>query len=207
VPDAELTRQVQEKEREISELRRRLRTEVDALALIIDITARLNSTLRLDELLKLVMSSAAQLLDGEECSLLLVDETTGDLIFEVSTRADEGLLGSRVPAGKGIAGWVVDRGEAAIVDNPRDDPRFYDSIDSASGVETRSLVAVPLKVKDRVIGVVEVINRRGGERFGQKDLELAQALTNQAAIAIDNARLYAELADAVVTARMSYRLG
>jgi GAF domain-containing protein len=78
-------------------------------------------------------------------------------------------------------------------------------MDQAIQFETRNMVAVPLKVRDATIGVVEVINERDGA-FTELDAALAQALANQAATAIDNARLYARLADAVVTSRMSYRL-
>jgi GAF domain-containing protein len=180
---------------------------VSALGRLVEITGLLNSTLRLEELLALVMRSAADLLEGEAASLLLVNEESGDLIFEVATReGDERIAGTSVPAGQGIAGWVVEHGESAVVASPQEDPRFYGGIDEASEFETRNLIAVPLKVKDRVIGVVEVINKRDGGSFDEKDLDIAVALTNQAAIAIDNARLYARLADAVVTARMSYRL-
>jgi GAF domain-containing protein len=203
----ELRRTLEAKDSEIAELRRRLRVEVGALGRLIEITASLNSTLRLEELLDLVMKSAADLLEGESASLLLVDEETGDLVFQVATRAgDERIAGTVVPAGQGIAGWVVEHAEPAVVASPREDPRFYGGIDESSEFQTRNLVAVPLKVKDRVIGVVEVLNKREGRSFDDKDLEIALALTNQAAIAIDNARLYARLADAVVTARMSYRL-
>jgi GAF domain-containing protein len=203
----ELRRTLEAKDSEIAELRRRLRVEVGALGRLIEITASLNSTLRLEELLDLVMKSAADLLEGESASLLLVDEETGDLVFQVATRAgDERIAGTVVPAGQGIAGWVVEHAEPAIVASPREDPRFYGGIDESSEFQTRNLVAVPLKVKDRVIGVVEVLNKREGRDFDDKDLEIALALTNQAAIAVDNARLYARLADAVVTARMSYRL-
>jgi GAF domain-containing protein len=203
----ELRRTLEAKDSEIAELRRRLRVEVGALGRLIEITASLNSTLRLEELLDLVMKSAADLLEGESASLLLVDEETGDLVFQVATRAgDERIAGTVVPAGQGIAGWVVEHAEPAIVASPREDPRFYGGIDESSEFQTRNLVAVPLKVKDRVIGVVEVLNKREGRDFDDKDREIALALTNQAAIAVDNARLYARLADAVVTARMSYRL-
>jgi GAF domain-containing protein len=203
----ELRRTLEAKDSEIAELRRRLRVEVGALGRLIEITASLNSTLRLEELLDLVMKSAADLLEGESASLLLVDEETGDLVFQVATRAgDERIAGTVVPAGQGIAGWVVEHAEPAVVASPREDPRFYGGIDESSEFQTRNLVAVPLKVKDRVIGVVEVLNKREGRNFDEKDLEIALALTNQAAIAVDNARLYARLADAVVTARMSYRL-
>jgi GAF domain-containing protein len=199
----ELQQALAEREREIAELRRR----DGALERIIAITASLNSTLKLSELLQEVMRSAAELLDAESSSLLLVDEETGELVFEVLGRVDEEHLGGRrLPPGQGIAGWVVEHGEPVVVGDPGADPRFYTGIDEATSVQTRNMVAVPLEVRGRVIGVVEVINKRGEEDFSDDDLALAVALSHQAAIAIDNARLYAQLADAVVTARISYRL-
>ena len=180
--------------------------EVGALKRIIEITGLLNSTLNVDELLQLIMSSAAELLDAETSSLLLVDEETGDLVVNVATgEPGERIAQQRVPAGHGIAGWVLEHDEATVVDDPRKDARFFAGMDQASGFETRNLLALPLRVRDRTIGVVEVINKREG-KFSDSDTELAGALANQAAIAIDNARLYARLADAVVTSRMSYRL-
>jgi phosphoserine phosphatase RsbU/P len=183
------------------------RDPVAALQRLMEITASLNSTLNVDELLGLIINSAADLLGAETASLLLVDEETGELIVQVATgEPGEEAMRQRVPAGQGIAGWVVEQGEPVIVDDPSSDSRFYEGMDQAIGFETRNLVAVPLKVRDRVIGVVEVINKQGDDGFDQSDADLAGALSNQAAIAIDNARLYAKLADAVVTSRMSYRL-
>jgi GAF domain-containing protein len=204
----DLRRGLDERDREIAGLRRRLDAHDGALARIIAITASLNSTLKLETLLDLVMTSAAELLDAEASSLLLVDEDTGELVFKVLARDDEEhLSGRRLPPGRGIAGWVVDNGEPVVIGNPGTDPRFYAGIDEATGVRTRSLLAVPLDVRSTVIGVVEVTNKRGdGARFTEQDVALAVALAHQAAIAIDNARLYAQLADAVVTARISYRL-
>lgn len=203
----ELTRALEERDREIAELRSRRSDELAALSRVIEITASLNSTLKLDDLLDLVLRSSCELLQGEGASLLLIDEKTGDLVFEAATGAgDERLANAVVPAGQGIAGWVVEHGQPTIVDRPGEDARFYRGVDEASGIETRNLLAVPLRVKGRVIGAVEVINKPGGRGFDEQDLEIAETLTNQAAIAIDNARLHAQLADAVVTARMSYRL-
>ena len=180
--------------------------EVGALRRIIEITALLNSTLNLDELLQLIMSSAADLLDAETSSLLLLDEEANDLVIHTATgESGEQVAKQRVPAGQGIAGWVLQHNEPAIVENVKEDPRFYAAMDDATGFETRNVLALPLKVRDRIVGVVEVINKRDG-KFTDTDRELADALANQAAIAIDNAQLYAKLADAVVTSRMSYRL-
>jgi GAF domain-containing protein len=82
---------------------------------------------------------------------------------------------------------------------------FYGGMDEKTGFETRSILAVPMHSHERTIGVLEVINKREGG-FDESDLKLATALANHAAIAVENARLYARLADAVVTSRMSYRL-
>jgi sigma-B regulation protein RsbU (phosphoserine phosphatase) len=193
-------------EREVTELKRRLDEEVGALQRLVEIAALLNSTLKLDELLQLIMRSATDLLHAEASSLLLVDEETGDLTFEVSAgKGGEDVAETRVPAGQGIAGWVVENGQPLIVDDPQSDNRFYAEVDRATGFQTRNILAVPLKIEDRVIGVVEVINKQDGGTFSNKDLTLGLALTSQAAIAIENARLYGRLADAVVTSRMSYR--
>jgi GAF domain-containing protein len=182
------------------------RQEIDALKRIIEITALLNSTLDIEELLQQIMSSAADLLRAETSSLLLVDEQTGDLSINTATgESGERITRRQVPGGRGIAGWVVEHGEAAVVESPQDDPRFYPVMDQAIQFETRNILALPLKVRDRTIGVVEVINKRDGP-FTALDRELAGALANQAAVAIDNARLYARLADAIVATRMSYRL-
>jgi len=180
--------------------------QVAALKRLIEITGLLNTTLDLDELLQQIMSSAADLLGAETSSLLLVDEESGDLNITTATgESGQQVTRRQVPAHQGIAGWVVDNGETAVVDSPKDDARFYAVMDQAIQFETRNMGVVLLPVLDERIGAVEVINKHNGS-FTEMDAELAQALANQAAIAIDNARLYAKLADAVVTSRMSYRL-
>lgn len=180
--------------------------EASALRRIIEITQALNSTLNLDELLQLIMSSASELLGAETSSLLLLDEEAGDLVIHTATGASGAQVEKQhVPSGQGIAGWVLEKGETTVVDDASKDDRFYKAMDEASGFQTRNMLALPLKVRDKTIGVVEVINKKDGS-FSEQDQDLASALANQAAIAIDNARLYAKLADAVVTSRMSYRL-
>jgi len=195
-----------ERDQEIAELRRRLDEELGRLNRLVEITGLLNSTLKLEDLLGLIMASATELLDAETSSLFLLDETSGELTAEIATgEPGEAVTKQRVPAGSGVAGWVVANGEPAVVEHPRDDPRFYSEIDARTGFETRNILAVPMRTKERVIGAIEVLNRRSGS-FGERDLQMASALAGQAAIAIENARLYARLADAVVTSRMSYRL-
>jgi GAF domain-containing protein len=195
-----------EKDRQIAELRRRLEHEVGTLNRLIEITGLLNSTLNVDELLALIMRSGADLLEAETSSLFLLDEDRNELEIAVATGAPAAeVMRQRIPAGTGIAGWVVEHGEPAIVDDPGSDPRFYGGIDEQSGFQTKNVLAVPLRTKEKVIGVVEIINKRDGG-FSQDDVRVASALADQAGTAIENARLYARLADAIVTSRMSYRL-
>jgi GAF domain-containing protein len=191
--------------KEVDELRRRLDAEVAKRDRLVEVAGLLSSTLKLEQLLVLITEAAAELLEAETSSLLLLDDETGELVVDIATgEIGREVVQKRVPPGVGIAGWVVEKGEATVVNSPRDDPRFYGDIDAKSGFETRSILAVPMRTKERVIGVLEVINKDGG--FEDEDVKLTTALAGQAATAIDNARLYSRLADAVLTSRLSYRL-
>jgi phosphoserine phosphatase RsbU/P len=184
-----------------------LRQEVAARKQLVEVALQLSSTLDSDKLLELIMVSAAELLDAETSSLMLVEEETNELVIAVAT----GMIGpkaerQRIPIGVGIAGWTLANRQVAVVDDPASDERFFSEVGESLQFTTKNLLAVPMLVKDRAIGVVEVINKQNNARFTGRDTELASALASLAAIAIDNANLYAQLADAVVTARMSYRL-
>ena len=187
-------------EQELSEERRARQALVQA-------SVRLNSMLNLPELLNAIMQTATELLDAETSSLMLLDEQTNELTFAAATHAPgQTVKELRVPATQGIAGWVLEHDEMAVVDDVANDPRFYSNIDQTSGFETRSMLALPLKIRDKPIGVVEVINKRGAKGFSERDQDVATALASLAAVAADNARLYQKLADALVESRMSYRL-
>jgi GAF domain-containing protein len=191
---------------EIAELRRQLDEEVGTLNRLVELASLLNSTLNLDELLQLIMSSAAELLRAETSSLLLLDEDTGQLTVAVAVgESGREAMKHTVPAGSGIAGWVIANDEPLVVDDAPGDPRFYAGIDEKTGFQTRSILAAPLRTKERVIGAIEVINKLEGP-FTAKDRDVADALATLAAVAIENTRMYAALADAVVASRLSYRL-
>jgi GAF domain-containing protein len=179
--------------------------EVGELKKLLSVATMLNSTLNIEELLRLIISTTTDLVGAEEGSLLLADEDTGELIFHVTSEDTGKLVEQRIPAGQGVAGWVVEHRQPLSIDDTANDPRFYSGIDTAVGSKTRNLLAVPLMVKDRVIGALEAINKQGGATFTQSDLERAEALASLASVAIDNSRMYAKLTDAVVTARLSYR--
>ena len=137
----------------IAKLEQELAAEKEARQALIETSVRLNSLLNLPELLHEIMESATDLLDAETSSLMLLDETTNELAFEVATgESGENLREMRVPADRGIAGWVMQRGETAVVDDVATDPRFYGQIDQSSGFKTRSMLAIPLTIRDRPIG-------------------------------------------------------
>lgn len=190
---------------EIEALKQQRQQEAAALEALIRISVQLTSTLKLSELLQQIMHSAKELFRAEACSVVLRDEETDELIFAAAA-GEKNVDRFRVPPGQGIAGRVVGTGEPVIANSVQEHPDFYGAIDEATGMQTRNMLAVPLMVKDRTIGAVEIMNAQGREGFDQRDLKWAQALAGLAAVAIDNANLYQKLSDALVTSRMSYRV-
>ena len=137
-----------------------------------------------------ILELTCQSLGVAEGSILLNDPDTGGLFFAV-TLADEtsGLRGQRLAPGQGIAGWSVERNQAARVNNARQDPRYYNGIEQITGLGIHSLLCAPLSHRDKVTGVIEVVNMRVGE-FTDDDLSLLEAVSAIAAVAVENARLY-----------------
>jgi signal transduction histidine kinase len=167
-----------------------------------EIARSLTSTLELDRLLNQILNSAVEILNSEAGSLLLTDEQTNDLIFEVAAgpvAAD--LIGQRLPAGTGLVGKAVEERQPILANDARRTKEWFEKPDQETGFTTQHLLVVPMLVKDRVIGVLEVINRKDGLPFTQDDLELLAAFTSQAAIAVENARLYT-LTDQALAARV-----
>lgn len=156
-------------------------------------TQALTSTLSLQEVLEQMMHETCQLLEAEAASVLLCDPAQEQLTFAAAVGPNSArLVGTRMPATAGIAGEALHAGRAVLISDAQQDPRFYDYIDALTGLKTRSLLAVPLIVKDKVIGVVEAINW-GDKLFDENDLNLLDTLAGSAAAAIENARLYEEV--------------
>lgn len=159
---------------------------------ILSLTAKINSTLDLDELLSVIMKTAEEVMETEAASLLLLDEETRELVFRVAlgTKGSELREKFRVKVGEGIAGWVAKTGEPLIVDDASKDPRFASRFDRDTGFATKKIICVPLKTKGKVIGVLEAFNPRNRECFSSDDLSLFEVFANQSAIAIENAKLH-----------------
>jgi len=167
---------------------------IAALTVLQDVARNLTSELDLNKLLREIVRSAVRVLKASDGSLLLWDEATNELVFAVTEGGvEEALEGRRMPADKGIAGWVLTNRQPDIVHKVRSDERFYRAIDESLGYHTSSLVAVPMITKGQGIGVLEVLNKESGERFDENDRDILYALAGQAAIAIMNARLYQEI--------------
>ncbi len=160
----------------------------------------LASTLDLNSLLELTVRKATDLLQAEAGSLLLVDEESGDLVFQVAIGVPD-LAGTRVPAGAGIAGRAVRENRPIRVDDVRQDKHWYPEVDRRSHFVTRSLLCAPLTARGTVIGALEILNRRDGRPFDEDDERLLMALAAQAAVAIQNARLFA-MTDQALAARV-----
>jgi signal transduction histidine kinase len=166
------------------------------LTVLQDVARNLISELDLNKLLREIVRSALRVLKAPDGSLLLWDDATNELIFAVTEGGvGEALEGRRMPADRGIAGWVLTHRQPDIVHDVRSDKRFYRAIDESLGYHTSSLVAVPLITKGQCVGVLEVLNKESGARFNENDRDILYALAGQAAIAIMNARLYQEVQD------------
>lgn len=139
-------------------------------------------------LLDQTMDGALDLLDAADASLMLVDEETEELVFVlVQGAVRETLPGYRIGRREGIAGWVAEHAEPTIVNAVRTDVRFLPEVDERFGFETRSLVGVPLVTRGKVLGVLEVLNKRSGEDFTEDDASLLSILAALAASALDYA--------------------
>ncbi|GAB4539011.1 MAG: hypothetical protein Fur002_03450 [Anaerolineales bacterium] len=172
------------------------------LSTLNEITRQLTSTLELEPLLQNILESAVGILNSEAGSLFLVDEQTGELVFKVTVGpVAANLVGQRLPPGTGIVGRAVQLREPLIENEPQKSNSRFVGIDKQTGFVSRALMAVPLQVKDRVIGVVEVINRRDGLPFVEDDQSLLSAFAGQAAVAIENTRLFM-LTDQELAARV-----
>ncbi len=157
---------------------------------LIDIARDLASTLDLDILLNHIVSAASDLTEAEAASILFYDDAARQLYFQVATNLDQPTMrGLVVPLEGSIAGWIVTNHKAVRIADAKEDPRHFSSIEKQTHITTQSLLGVPLITKDKVVGVLEVINKQDGE-FSSDDEDLLQVLGAQAAVAIENSRLF-----------------
>ncbi|RMG99186.1 MAG: GAF domain-containing protein [Chloroflexi bacterium] len=140
------------------------------------------------------MDPVRRTLNVESVSIGLIENTTGDIIFvdELMGPLFKPLAPIRLKRGQGIAGWVAEHREAVIINDVYKDKRFYRQVDKKSGFQTHSMICIPLQVEERVIGILQAINKQTG-KFNENDLRLLQAIGGPLAAAIENARLHADV--------------
>lgn len=157
------------------------------------LAALINSSLDPVEIRQLAVEAATRCVGADAASLLLLDHDTQELYFEVATGEKKDRLKEvRLKPGQGIAGWVASKGGALIIDDVQNDRRFYRDIDNSTGYETRSMIVAPIASKERILGVLQAVNKKEGN-FTNDDLALLETLANQVGTAIEKAMLHQEL--------------
>jgi sigma-B regulation protein RsbU (phosphoserine phosphatase) len=170
-----------------------LRSSIRALSAMQEIIQRLTPETDVLILLDDVLASALAVVGASDGSLLLRDEDTDEMVFAVvHGEAREKLTGYRLPPGKGIAGWVSTNLKPAMVQDVRRDPRFYPNVDEAFGFQTRTLACVPLIDENRILGVIEAVNKNYDREFTDDDLDLLMVVGHLAAVAIVQAESFTD---------------
>jgi diguanylate cyclase (GGDEF)-like protein len=169
------------------------------LSIFHDVAKALTSSLDLDSILQTIMEKVAEYFRPDTWSLLMVDEQKDELYFAIAVGDKaEALKNVRLKLGEGIAGWVAKHGEPVISNDVDRDPRFAKRIDEATQWETRSIVAVPLKSRLRVLGVIQLVNVDRSQ-FSEQEVFFLQSLCDYAAIAIENARWVEKIQELTIT--------
>lgn len=152
------------------------------------------------ELLNSITEAAQRLFHAAACSLALLTDDQTELVFHVASGAGaEDVVGMRIPSSQGIAGWVVTSGQPIAIENVQSDARFRRDVAESTGYVPTSIFAMPLETERRMIGVISVLDREPGQE-GSRDMELLALFARQAALAIENSRVFTELGKALFQA-------
>jgi signal transduction histidine kinase len=177
---------------EVAELRAALAREERIARALREVGSALGATLELDDLLELILGRLTDLLEADRSTLYLLDEVSGDLVSRIIVGQD--VRSIRLKVGHGIAGTVAKTGKPIRIKDAYKDPRFEPEWDLLTGFRTTNMLAVPLKSHaGRTIGVIQVLNKKTAAEFTLEDEAILSALSMQAAVAIDNARLFLSL--------------
>jgi signal transduction histidine kinase len=158
---------------------------------LIEISKQLNSTFDHAQLLRQIISAATELIDAEAASIMLIDPSSGELRFEASSNLDpQDMEKIVVPMEGSIAGWIATHGEPRVIHDVEDEPSHFRNVDSTIEFKTRNILGIPMRTHKRIIGVVQALNKRNNARFTDFDISILTILASQAAIAIENSRLF-----------------
>jgi diguanylate cyclase (GGDEF)-like protein len=174
-----------------------LKQKIREMETLNEVVQAINSSLEPKEILQTIMEKTADLIKAEGWSVLLLDNARRELVFKAAAgKAGQKLIGMRLKVGQGVAGWVARYGQSLIVPDVTKDPRFYSGVDKKTKFKTESILCVPMRSRDKIIGVVEVVNKVGGEPFTQDDLEIFENLVAHITIALENAKMYQKMEEA-----------
>jgi len=172
---------------------------VDELRIFNEIGKALTSTLDIREVLAIIMQKISELMKPHNWSLLLLDEETNELYFEVAVgQGADKLKELRLKMGEGVAGWVAEKSSSLLVQDVRQDSRWCKRVDELTKYDTRAIACVPLTSRGSVLGVIELVNTEPNS-FARADLRLLESLADYAAIAIENARNFLRVQELTVT--------
>ena len=158
---------------------------------IIEISQRLNTTYNLRSLLETIISAAIELTDTQAASIMLIDSASGELRFEYASNIKPHEMERiTIPMEGSIAGWIATHGEPRVINDVTQEPEHFNQVDDEIAFKTRSILGVPMRAHNKVIGVLEAINKLSSGSFRDEDIGILATLASQAAIAIENARLF-----------------
>ena len=192
-------------EQELKKVKKALQQRNRELRFLNRAVQTLNSSLELDHVLVTVLDEISRLLGVVGGSIWLVEEKTGELVCLQSAGEQSDMVkGWRLAPNTGIVGWVAANGKGIIVKDTRKDKRHFKKIDKLTGVEIRSILSVPLKVRGDIIGVLQVVDSKIN-RFKRPHLKMLEGLAGHAAISIDNARLFEKAQQEIAVRRKTER--
>lgn len=190
---------IAEQEREIGELRRQaadasFADELRQALVRIGAAGQLTAPVAYNELLDMIITTAAQVLQAKAASLFLIDHETQELVFEVALGESAAVARRfRVPLGQGIAGWVAATGQPLAIADASQDPRFARTMAQSIGYIPKSILCIPLRQGELVMGVVELFDKLDGQPFTPLDMELLAQFASEAAVAIEQGRAVRDL--------------
>ncbi len=180
----------------MTSLNESLRSKIRTIS---EISSLINSSLDIREVLNNALAAVEQFIKVETSSIFELDSSCGELYFSCARGTGaEKIQGMRLKIGEGIAGYVAQTERPVIIADVQRDPRFFRLFDHISGFTTKAVLCVPLMAKYRLVGVMELLNKKDGTSFNDEDLDIVSILANQIGIALENARLYQKLQEKLV---------
>lgn len=189
IENATLYADVMRRNRELKQTHNQLAHKVKELDLLVDVERAMSQAVTTEELLNSVLRRTLELVEAEAGAIVFADEESKELYFQTAVGGSpEAMKKVRIRQGEGIVGWVIERGEAALVNDAKNDPRHLFDLSNHLRFVPRNILCVPLAHQHRVIGALELLNKKQGRNFSDEDLRLTTLLAGQIAKGVDTAK-------------------